>query len=77
MKIYRENEVICLRHSVLAEVIGEARSVVVHAGALGTIVLVHGSSVAPLAYEVEFQMKEQDCYVLATIEADDISTCSF
>ncbi|WP_075259292.1 DUF4926 domain-containing protein [Herbaspirillum camelliae] len=77
MKIYRENEVIFLRHSILAEVVGEARSVVVHAGACGTIVLVHDSPGAPLAYEVEFQMKEQDCYALATIELDDISTCSF
>lgn len=72
MKIYRENEVICLRHSVVAEVIGEARSLVVPVGAVGAIVLIHGNPLAPLAYEVEFQMKDQNCYALATIEADNM-----
>lgn len=70
MKIYRENDVICLRHSVVAEVIGEARSLVVPVGTVGAIVLVHGNPLAPLAYEVEFQMKDQNCYALATIEVD-------
>ena len=72
MKIYRENEVICLRHPVAAEVIGEARSLVVPIGTVGAIVLVHGNPLAPQAYEVEFQMKDQNCYALATIDADKI-----
>ena len=72
MKQYHENEMIRLRESVIANVIGEHRSLSVPAGTEGSIVLVHGIPESPAAYEVEFYIQEQDCYALATIEAERI-----
>lgn len=72
MMVHHENDVICLREPVSADVIGEGRSLVIPAGAIGAIVLVHGNPTQPLAYEVEFYIQDQDCYALATIEAGKI-----
>ncbi|MCZ2498760.1 DUF4926 domain-containing protein [Xylophilus sp. Kf1] len=72
MKINHENDVIRLRESVMADVIGEGRALTIPAGTKGAVVLVHGDPENPAAYEIEFYMKEQNCYALATIEAEKI-----
>lgn len=72
MTFHCENDVIRLRESVAADVIGEGISIVIPVGTIGTVVLVHGDSKHPLAYEVEFYLQEKDCYALATIEANKI-----
>lgn len=72
MKIHHENDVIILRESVTADVIGEGQTLTIPAGTLGAIVLVHGDPMNPEAYEVEFHIQERNCYALATIEAEKI-----
>ena len=72
MKIHHENDVIHLRESVTADVIGEERALSVPAGATGSVVLVHGDPMNPAAYEIEFYIQEQNCYALATIEAEKL-----
>ncbi len=72
MTVHHENDVIHLRKSVSADVIGEKRSLVIPSGTAGAIVLVHGDPLQPLAYEVEFYISDQDCYALATIEAREV-----
>jgi hypothetical protein len=72
MTVHNENDVIHLREPVNADVIGEKRSLLIPSGTAGAIVLVHGDSLQPLAYEVEFYISDQDCYALATIEAEKI-----
>jgi hypothetical protein len=71
MTIFLENDVISLLDSVSAEVIGEDRSLVVPAGAIGSIVNVHkDASLRLLACEVEFYIEDQNCYALATVEVN-------
>lgn len=72
MNIHRENDVIRLQESVIADVIGEGRALTVPAGTVGAVVLVHGDPESPAAYEIEFHIQEQNCYALATIEAGKI-----
>lgn len=72
MTIYHENDVVHLHEPVSADVIGEKRSLVIPSGTAGIVVLVHGGEQQPLAYEVEFYISDQDCYALATIEAEKI-----
>ncbi len=72
MKTHHENEVILLRESVIADVIGEDRALTIPAGTAGAVVLVHGDPTNPAAYEIEFHIQEQNCYALATIEAKNI-----
>lgn len=72
MTIHYENDAVHLREAVKADVIGEKRLINVEAGAIGTAVLVHGEPMKPLAYEVEFYIQDQDCYVLATIDAEKL-----
>lgn len=74
MKIFAENDIICLREAVEAEVIGEGGTLFVPEGSIGTVVLVYGDPPKPLAYEVEFFIPEQDCYVLATVDAFLVNT---
>lgn len=69
---HHENDVMHLRKSVNADVIGERRSVVIPIGATGTIVFVHGDPLTPLAYEIEFYIQDQNCYALVTIGAEEI-----
>lgn len=54
------------------EVIGEHREITLPIGTVVTVVLVHGDPEHPKAYEIEAHVPEQDCYVLATVEADNI-----
>lgn len=72
MKVLHDNDVICLRELVTADVIGEGRTLTIPAGATGAVVLVHGDPMSPAAYEIEFYIQEQNCYALATIEAEKI-----
>lgn len=69
MKIFGENDIVCLREVVEAEVIGEGRTLFAPEGSIGTVVLVYGNPEKPLAYEVEFFIPEQECYALATVDA--------
>lgn len=73
MKIFVENDIVCLREAVEAEVIGEGRALFAPKGSIGTVVLVYGNPGKPLAYEVEFFILEQDCYALATVDASLVS----
>ena len=70
--ICHENDVVRLREPVTAKVIGEQRSLVIPAGTEGAVVLVYGSPVKPDAYEIEFYVRDDDCYVLATLDASKI-----
>ena len=72
MKIHHENDVIRLRESVIADVIGEGRALTIPAGTAGAVVLVHGNPMDPAAYEIEFNIQEENCFALATIEAEKI-----
>lgn len=72
MKVFHDNDVVRLRESVTADVIGEGRAVTIPAGATGAVVLVHGDPMTPAAYEIEFYVQEQNCYALAAIEAEKI-----
>ncbi len=67
MKIYRESDVIVLQEPIPADVIGEDRTLTVPVGTQGAVVLVHGDPSQPAAYEVEFYIRDSDCYALATI----------
>ena len=73
MNIHHKNDVIRLRESVIADVIGEGRALNIPAGTEGVVVLVHGDPENPAAYEIEFHIQEQNCYALATIEAEKFS----
>jgi hypothetical protein len=72
MKIFKENDIVSLTKQVDGDVIGERRRVVLSIGTIATIVLVHGDPNKPMGYEIEAHLSEQDCYVLATVDADDI-----
>lgn len=72
MKTDHENDVIRLRESVVADVIGDGRALTVAAATPGVVVLVHGDPVNPVAYEIEFHIQEQNCYALATVEVAKI-----
>jgi len=76
MKIFKENDVIQINRTIEAQVIGEERSLPVVNGAIGTVLLIYGEANNPVAYEVEFFIKNQDCYVLATVEASLLSEVS-
>ncbi|MBX3587478.1 MAG: hypothetical protein AB7I35_00670 [Ramlibacter sp.] len=69
MTVHRENDPVRLREPFAADVVGEGRSVVIPAGAVGAVVLVHGNPSQPMAYEVEFYIQDQGCYALAVMEA--------
>jgi hypothetical protein len=73
MIIHHENDAVRLQEPVKADVIGESRSINIDAGAVGTIVHVHGEPIEPLAYEVEFYIQDQVCYALATIDAEKLA----
>jgi len=70
MKIFKENDSISLTKPVSGEAIGERREIMLPIGTVATVVLVHGDPAQPKAYEIEAYVPEQDCYVLATVEAD-------
>lgn len=72
MKIFKENDSTLLTRPIVGEVIGERREITLQIGTLVTVVLVHGDPDQPKAYEIESYIQEQDCYVLATIEAGHI-----
>lgn len=72
MKIFKENDSTLLTRPIAGEVIGERREITLQVGTLVTVVLVHGDPEQPKAYEIEGYIQEQDCYVLATIEAGNI-----
>ena len=72
MTTFREGDSVRLQASAEGEVIGEQRSVLLPAGTLAAVVLVHGEPEAPDAYELESYILEQDCYVLVTVPADGI-----
>jgi hypothetical protein len=69
MKMLKENDIISLAQPIEGDVIGEHRKVVLPTGTIATVVLVHGDPNQPMAYEIEAYFSEQDCYVLATLEA--------
>ena len=73
MKIHHENDVIHLRESDTADVVGEGRALTIPTGATGAVVFVHGDPMKPAAYETEFYIQDQNCYALATIEAERIA----
>lgn len=73
MIAHHENDVVHLQEAIRADVIGEYRSINIDAGTIGTIVLVHGEPMVPLAYEVEFYIQDQACYALATIDAEKLA----
>lgn len=73
MIIHNENDAVRLKEPIKADVIGEGRSINIGAGAIGAIVYVYGEAMKPLAYEVEFYIKDQDCYALATIDAEKLA----
>ena len=75
MNIYRENDSISITKPISGEVIGEHREFVLPIGTVATVVLVHGDPDQPKAYEIEAHVPEQDCYVLATVEADNAGWC--
>jgi hypothetical protein len=72
MITYHENDVVHLREAVKVDVIGEKYSINVDAGAIGTIVHVYGEPMKPLAYEIEFYIRDRDSYALATINAEEL-----
>lgn len=72
MKIFQENDSISLTKSVSGQVIGEHREIILSIGTVATVVLVHGDPDQPKAYEIEAHIPELDCYVLATVEADNV-----
>lgn len=65
----KESDTFELSKPAEAEVVGEARTVVLPAGTVVTVVLVFGEPSSPVAYEVEAFLQDDDVYVLATIEA--------
>lgn len=71
MKIFRENDYFVLRQPLEGTVIGESHKFTLPVGTTVTVVLVHGSPICPIAYELEAYIKEKDWYVLATIEAQN------
>jgi hypothetical protein len=73
MEIFKEYDSVRLLVDVDADVIGESRKLLLHAGALATVVLVHGDASVPDAYELESYISEQDCYTLATVEASGVA----
>ena len=73
MKIYKENDSIFITKPIRGQVIGSRRDIVLPIGTIATVVLVHGDLDQPQAYEIEAYVLEQDCYVLATVDADDIN----
>ncbi|MDR3086583.1 MAG: hypothetical protein LBU45_01305 [Azoarcus sp.] len=68
MKIFSENDVICLQGVTEVHVIGKECTFIVPKGSTGTVVLVHEYPNEPLAYEVEFFIPEQNCHALATVD---------
>jgi hypothetical protein len=72
MRILKENDSFTLTKPIEGDVIGECRKVVLPTGGIATVVLVHGDPNQPTAYEIEAYVLEQDCYVLATVEATEI-----
>jgi Domain of unknown function (DUF4926) len=73
MSTYKEIDVIRVRRSVEADVLGEHATFVVPSGSLGTVVLVHGPAAKPSAYEIEFYVAERDAFALATVDADSVT----
>lgn len=72
MKILKENDSISLTHPIDGDVIGEHRKIILPIGTIATVVLVHGDPNQPVAYEIEAYFKDQNCYVLATLEIANI-----
>lgn len=72
MTNFKESDSVRLRASAEGDVIGQQRSVLLPAGALAAVVLVHGDPQSPEAYELESYVSEQDCYVLATVPVDGV-----
>lgn len=72
MTIYYENDVVSLKQTIDAKIVGDNRSLMIPAGTIGTIVLVYGAIQKPEAYEVEFYIQDYDSYALATIKSEQI-----
>jgi hypothetical protein len=72
MNSMKENETFILSKPAAGVVIGERRNFALSAGTPVTVVSVFGDENAPEAYEVEAFLSEEDLYVLATIDAQDV-----
>lgn len=68
----KENDTVILKKETAGNILGDNKVYLLPKGILATIVSVYGSSDCPDAYEVEVYISEFDCYVLATIPANDI-----
>lgn len=73
MNTFHENDVVRLREEVKANIIAGAE-ILIPAGSEGTVVLVHGSSEEPSAYEVEFYIPGQNDFAIATVDSRLVST---
>ena len=73
MSTFKEIDVIRLRRSVEADLLGQPGRHLVPSGSVGTVVLVHGPAAEPSAYEIEFYIAERDAFALASVEADQVS----
>lgn len=72
MNIFRENDVVRLCKDVMANVI-TGGEVLIPRGGEGTVVLVHGDTEQPSAYEVEFYISEQKDFAIATVEKSAVT----
>lgn len=69
---HRENDIIRLRQTVEADVIGQRKKITIPAHSEGVVVFVHGDPDQPTAYEVEFYVASQNVYALATLEPNEV-----
>lgn len=73
MTAIKENDAVRIRHSVQAEIIGdESHKAFFPVGTPAAVVHVFKSEGKPVAYELEFVVKDGKSYALATVEADAV-----
>jgi Domain of unknown function (DUF4926) len=72
MSAIKENDVIRLRRSVEARIMGDSGKAFFPSGSLGAVVGVFGSPEKPDGYAIEFVVKPGESYAVAQVEADAV-----
>ncbi len=72
MHAIAELDLVTTLNDISAQVLGESREVLLPAGTLGTVVLVHTVGNAAAAFEVEFHLGDLS-YALATIPVEQVA----
>jgi hypothetical protein len=70
--VFKENQSVRLRRSIVAKDAYDSYDVPLDAGREGVVVLVYGPEANPTGYEVEFPVQEAKSFALCSVDPEDL-----